>query len=410
MRLTMPTTVIEGTQITVMPFREDAVIGTVSLPALLQMVPSPRREEDQKSLKAASGQLRQHAEIRAQVQRTLKSTGKGKNATSYAEYIATGLNGAWGEAWSLPPITFWHAGTVGAVSDELLPGTGLRTLTIAPGATVVAVDGETQLTAWHDLFDGPEKFGLSYEQLMAVRIPFEMYVGLAPADARQIFHDRNVLGIDVSKNLSMSMDQRDLATRLAHRVAEVVKVEIDGKVVPFSKLVNASKRQVGKTDAEVVTLSALRALVVATVYGRSGLNLSSETIHEDGLPAGTDAGLVERTVVPLLAGIITEHLGSFTSRSAITAPAVIAGLGVAAHQSTPWSDSLGGVNPDELRSLLAGIRWEREAMYWDGIAAKTGTTGRLNFSGGVKDSGGRVADAILYPATEAGRQIRGLPA
>lgn len=407
MRLTMPTTVVEGTRITVMPFRENAVIGTVSLPALLQIVPSPRREEDQKALKTASGQVRQHAEIRAQVQRTLKATGKGKNATSYAEYIAAGINGEWGDAWSLPPITFWHAGNVAGVSDELVPGTGLRTVTVAPGATVVAIDGETQLTAWHDLFDGPEKFGLGYDQLTAVRVPFEMYVGLSASDARQVFHDRNVLGVDVSKNLSMSMDQRDLATRLAHRVAEAVKVEIDGTVVPFSKLVNASKRQVGKTDPEVVTLSALRALVVAAVFGRSGLTLSAETVQEGDLPAGTDSGVVEHTIVPLLAGIITEHLDSFTSRSAITAPAVIAAIGIAAHQTTPWADALDSTSPDDLRRLLAGIRWEREAAYWDGIAAKTGTSGRLNFSGGVRDSGGRVADAILYPATEAGRKIRG---
>lgn len=410
MRLTMPTTVIEGTRITVMPFRENAVIGTVSLPALLQIVPSPRREEDQKLLKTASGQVRQHAEIRAQVQRTLKSTGKGKNATSYAEYIAAGINGEWADAWSLPPMTLWHAGDIAAISDELVSGTGLRTITVAPGATVVAVDGETQLTAWHDLFDHPEKFGLTYEQLMAVRIPFEMYVGLSAADARQIFHDRNVLGIEVSKNLSMSMDQRDLATQLAHRVAEAVKVEIDGKSVPFSKLVNATKRQVGKTDAEVVTLSALRALVITTVYGRSGLNLSSETIHEDDLPAGHDGELVERTVVSLLTGLIADHTNAFTSRSAITAPAVIAGVGVAAHHATPWADSLHRTSADDLHRLLSGVRWEREAAYWDGIAAKTGTTGRLNFSGGVKDSGGRVADAILYPATESGRKIRGLQA
>ncbi|MCX5339474.1 hypothetical protein [Streptomyces atratus] len=39
--------------------------------------------------------------------------------------------------------------------------------------------------------------------------------------------------------------------------------------------------------------------------------------------------------------------------------------------------------------------------------SKSGASGRLNFSGGVKDSGGRVADAILYPGTEAGRRIRG---
>ncbi|WP_326702579.1 hypothetical protein [Streptomyces cyaneofuscatus] len=39
--------------------------------------------------------------------------------------------------------------------------------------------------------------------------------------------------------------------------------------------------------------------------------------------------------------------------------------------------------------------------------AKVGASGQLNFSGGVKDSGGRVPDAILYPGTEAGRRIRG---
>ncbi|MEV7513782.1 DNA sulfur modification protein DndB [Streptomyces diastaticus] len=411
MRLTMPTTVIEGTPITVMPFRENAVIGTVSLPALLQIVPSPRREEDPKALSSASGQVRQHAEIRSQVQRTLKATGKGRNATSYAEYIAAGLNGEWGDAWSLPPITFWHAGEVAAISEELIAGTGLRTITVAPGATVVAVDGETQLTAWHDLFDNPERFGLAYGQLVAVRVPFEMYLGLSAADARQVFHDRNVLGVDVSKNLSMSMDQRDLATRLAHRVADAVKVEIDGRVIPFSKLVNASKRQVGRTDPEVVTLSALRALVVTTIFGRGGLNLSSETIGEAELPRGADASLVERTVVAGLAGLISEFADTFLARQAITAPAVIAGIGVAAHRTMPWADSLnGGLHPDDLRGLLSSVCWERQAAYWEGIAAKTGTSGRLNFSGGVKDSGGRVADAILYPSTEAGRKVRGLAA
>jgi hypothetical protein len=62
---------------------------------------------------------------------------------------------------------------------------------------------------------------------------------------------------------------------------------------------------------------------------------------------------------------------------------------------------------DDLFRLLDGIHREREATYWDGVAAKTGTSGRLNFSGGVKDSGGRVAEAILYPATETGCRIRG---
>ncbi|MGC4945448.1 DNA sulfur modification protein DndB [Streptomyces sp. DT224] len=407
MTITMPTAVIEGTQLTVMPFRTDAVIGTMSVAALVQLVPSPRREEDTKTLKAASGAVRRHAELRALVQRALKSTQKGKNVGSYAEYIADGVKGELGSGWSTPPVTFWHAGPLAALSDELLPGTGLRTLTIAPGTSVVAIDGETQTTAWHELYDDPEHYGLTYGELAQVRVPFELYVDLSVADARQIFYDRNVQGVAVAKNLAMSMDQRDFATRLAHRVAEAVKVDIDGRLVPFTKFVNASKRQVGKTDPEVVTLSALRALVITAVYGKGGLSRSAETVHEDELPTGTTAEQVEQYVVPVLARLIAGHSAHFLSRSALTAPAVLAGLGIAVHHTAPWADPAHAMSGDALDRLLGDIHWEREARYWDGVAAKAGAAGRLNFSGGVKDSGGRVADALLYPGTEAGRRIRG---
>ncbi|GAA4940833.1 hypothetical protein GCM10023238_03110 [Streptomyces heliomycini] len=59
------------------------------------------------------------------------------------------------------------------------------------------------------------------------------------------------------------------------------------------------------------------------------------------------------------------------------------------------------ITTEELDRLLDGIRWKRRRRT-DGVAAKANASGRLNF-GGVKDSGGRVADAILYPATETGR-------
>ncbi|MGW5122510.1 DNA sulfur modification protein DndB [Streptomyces sp. NPDC004069] len=408
MRLTMPTAVVEGTQLTVMPFRDDAVVGTMSVPALVQLVPSPRAEEDPRRLKAASGLVRRHAELRATVQRTLKSSQKGKNVGPYAEYIAAGLKGELGAAWSTPPVTLWHAGPLAALSDELVPGSGLRALTIAPGTMVIAIDGETQTTAWHDLYDNPEGYGLTYPELAQVRLPFELYVGLSPADARQIFYDRNVEGVAVAKNLAMSMDQRDFGTRLAHMVADSVRVDADGQRIPFARLVNASKRQVSGSDREVVTLSALRALVVTAVYGRNGLQRSAESVHEDELPTGYGSDQVESAVVPILGQLIARHARDFTERSAITAPAVLAGIGIAVHHTMPWSAPASAFRMDDLVRLLDGVHWEREAKYWDGVAAKTGTSGRLNFSGGVKDSGGRVAEAILYPATEAGRRIRGL--
>ncbi|GGV76971.1 DNA sulfur modification protein DndB [Streptomyces thermoviolaceus] len=408
MRLTMPTGVVEGTQLTVMPFRDDAVIGTMSVPTLVQLVPSPRTEEDPRRLKTASGLVRRHAELRATVQRTLKSSQKGKNVGPYAEYIAAGLKGELGAAWSTPPITLWHAGPLSAIGDELVPGTGLRTLTITPGTLVIAIDGETQTTAWHDLYDDPEPYGLTYPELARVRVPFELYIDLAPSDARQIFYDRNVQGVAVAKNLAMSMDQRDFGTRLAHLVADSVKVDVDGRCVPFARLVNSSKRQVSASDREVVTLSALRSLVVTALFGRSGLARSAESVYEDELPAGVRPEEAETLVVPVLARLVSEHFPHFARRSAITAPAVLAGLGIAVHHTLPWSDPASRISTEELDQMLAGIRWERQAAYWDGVAAKTGSSGRLNFSGGVKDSGGRVADAILYPATENGRRIRGL--
>jgi hypothetical protein len=61
-----------------------------------------------------------------------------------------------------------------------------------------------------------------------------------------------------------------------------------------------------------------------------------------------------------------------------------------------------------LLSLLADVRWEREARYWENVAARSGASGSLNFGGGAKDAGGRVADALLSPASSLGRQIRGL--
>jgi hypothetical protein len=407
MTLTMPTAAVEGIQLIVTPFRPDAVIGTMGLSTLLQLVPSPKTEEDKRALKYAPGALRRHAEVRALVQRMLKTTQKGRNVTSYASYIASGVNGEYGSGWSTPPITLWLDGRPGAVGDELIPGSGIRAITMLAGTSVVAIDGETQVAAWHELSDDPERFGITYERLSTVRVPFELYFGLSVEDARQIFYDRNVEGVPVAKNLAMSMDQRDIGTRLAHQVAGAAKVEHDGKIVPFAKLMQTRKRQLTKTDPELVTLSALRVLLITALHGRSGLSLSSTTLHESDLPEGITAEQAERRLLGLLPELLTRLYPHFAARGAVSAPAVLAGIGIAAHQATGWATSGRQLGQDELIGLLDSVRWEREARYWDGVAASANAQGTLNFGGGAKDSGGRVADALLHPDTEHGRKIRG---
>jgi hypothetical protein len=405
MSITMPTAAAEGIQLTVAAFRPDAGIGTISLPALLQLVPSPKLEEDKRAMKYSPGAMRRHAEIRALVQRMLKATQKGKNVGKYAKYIAAGINGDYGSGWSTPPITLWLAEEPSAVSAEVVAGSGICTITLASASPVIAIDGETQVTALHELYDDPESYGLSWAQVSAVRLPFELYWGLTIEDARQVFYDRNVEGVPVTKNLAMSMDQRDFGTRLAHKVAESVKVEYDGKVVPFAKLVQARKRQLTRTDPELVTLSALRVLVITTIFGRTGLAQSSATVREEDLPEGLNPEQVESQVISVLSALITRLFPHFAARSVIAFPAILAGIGIAAHEATEWGRR--SLTLDELFGLLADVCWEREARYWDGIAARANASGALNFGGGAKDAGGRVAEAILYPDTQSGRQIRG---
>ncbi|OPG14248.1 hypothetical protein B1L11_03760 [Microbispora sp. GKU 823] len=379
----------------------------MGLPTLVQLVPSPKQEEDKRALKYAPANVRRHADVRGLVQRMLRSTQKGKNVPAYASYIASGVKGEYGSGWSTPPITLWLDGQPGAVGDELIAGSGIRTISMIPGSAVVAIDGETQVTAWHELYENPVHYGLTYEQLNRIRIPFELYFGLSVEDARQIFYDRNVEGVPVAKNLAMSMDQRDIGTQIAHRIANTVKVEHDGKIASFAKLVQARKRQLTKSDPELVTLSALRVLVITALHGRPGLGLSSATVRESDLPEGVTAEQAEQHLVPLLSTLLTRMYPYFAARSAVSAPAVLAGIGIAAHQTVPWAIVERRLGEEQFFNLLESVRWEREARYWDGVAASANAQGTLNFGGGAKDSGGRVADALLNPETEYGRKIRG---
>ncbi|MFE9904172.1 hypothetical protein [Streptomyces achromogenes] len=212
----------------------------------------------------------------------------------------------------------------------------------------------------------------------------------------------------MAKNLAMSMGQRDLATRLSHIVGEKLEVESDGQRVPFAKLVNVGKRQLTRTDKEVLTLSALiRALILTTVFGSKGVKYSAANVHEGDLPSHTDADEVETVVVRLVSRLIGNRFPDFARRSAITAPAVMAGLGILLHRATLWCAPVDVMSYERVERLLADFRWEREPAYWDGVCASVGSTGRLNFSGGVKDSAGRVAGALLDPHSELGRRIRG---
>ncbi|MEU7724561.1 DNA sulfur modification protein DndB [Streptomyces sp. NPDC040724] len=412
----------QGIQIPVHVVRDGVAYGTLALRTLMQYLPDPAQEEDPKKLAMSSAHLRRHAELRSLVQRTVsKASNKGKNVPKYAEYITDGLKGEMGAAWSIPAITLWAPDEDGeptvTISDEpVIPGTNVHAATLPTGIILISIDGETQSTSWHRIYSFPEEYGLTLKEIRDVVVPVELYYKATINDARQIFHDRNLKGVTMDKNLAMSMDQRDYATKLAHRIADTLTVQtVDGKWVELSALVEKNKRQLSVAGGKIITLSGLRSMVVTTLLGKSGIASTSGTVMESDLnekvPAEQQEDKVLELVTRALKMMMPALLGG-AKQTAANAPAVLAGVGVALHHGTGWAETNALSDHQIFGELLSGIQWERSARFWDGVGGKASPTLSdplaVSFAGGIKDSAGRVAEAVLNPYTEAGKKIRGL--
>ncbi|MFF7812459.1 DNA sulfur modification protein DndB [Streptomyces sp. NPDC007945] len=380
--------------------------GVIDCENLLAIVNDPQEVEDATKRAQKAGQpVSEYARTRAEIQRLIGTAGskKAKNVGEYADYIAAGLRGDYGEGWSLPQITLWSPRPL-VISEE-----GSSALPIKDG--LYALDSETQVTAWHRIKRNPAAFELEEDfDFGAIPLSFEIFHGISTIAARQIFHDRNLKGVPVDKSLAMSMDGRDFGTTVTRKLMESLKVSVDETTVPLSNLILTGKRQVSDKAPEWMTLSVLRTLISTAMLGKAGIHAASTGIEHEDIPADSngdrpDKLVVQREVMETVGEFLQENAALFHAKTAITAPAVVAGLGATMNRTMSWStDPL----PDgvTLERLLEGIQWEREAKYWSGIAAKE--TGRgVSWAGGARDSGHKVYDALNHPESAAGKQIRG---
>jgi hypothetical protein len=394
--------VTTGFPITLMPVRDHVAIGIVDMENLLHMVNDPVRVEQEAARDAKARQEPDgYARMRAEVQRVIGTAAspKSKNINNYADYIAEGLSGGYGDAWSIPPVTLWCQRPLDIQPD------GKAFLPIRDG--LIAIDGETQITALHRIKKNPALFGLRDFDFDGAMIAFEIYHGISTLSARQIFHDRNLKGVPVDKSLALSMDMRDFATSVAQTLVDSTTVTVDGEDIALSDLILTGKRQVGPKSREWMTLSGLRTLVVTTILGKAGIHAASGDVEPDDLPEGSDMKAVKQETVERLGALLKEYADQFHAKSAITSPAVLAGLGATVHRSMSWCTADKFTDDEDLDTLLSYIRWERESAFWGGIAAKETGKG-VSWAGGARDSGHKVYEAINKPNSDNGMKIRGL--
>lgn len=385
-----------GQPVRVMPIDPHVSLAVMPWARLSKIVPDPRRAEDPKALHYASAAEREQAEIRNEVQRMIHGTKKGQNANDYARYIAHGLRGLLGSAWTTPPFAMWipeeleHVAAPGPFGDDYIAY-------LPYDVTGVLVDAETQHLAHVILSENPETYGVAARMVTARMVGIEIYHGISLADARQIFHDRNLLGVIPNKTVALNSDSRDVATVIATSIMKNVIVQhprtkLD---VPLRVLVSVNKRQLGVRDVEWMTLSTLRSFVVTTLFGRPGIERTSSAVTPDDLPYGVKEDDVCAEVTDIAGKIFRNFGAEFSNRSmtVIAAPAVLAALGAVAHRSMSWSNEPRR-SASDLLALLSNVRWARDAETWDGIAGKETSSGALSMAGGVKDNGSKTASAL----------------
>ncbi len=339
-------------------------------------VPDPRRLEGPRAKYHAD--LSGVASLRSRVQR-LVTGAKKKNVEPYARYIMEMKQTGEGFA---PQIVLWTDQPLRVEED---PQSGVAWALVPHSLKFIALDGDTQTTARS--YADELRPGILNEERVKVVIKH----GTREDVAQQIFADCNAKGVKVSVSMAIGFDTRDDATQIAKFTERHVPL-LDGRV-------NRQKRQLSKTDADLITISALRGGVVCFIQGISGVQNQTDGVEV----ADNISDVIRRASVMWFAeaaealdGALQPHQRSETFASA---PAVWCAIGALGHDAL---FNLGGPQLEQLpedtelkavfRSLaqqsLSWVDWSRNEK-WLAVGAKRSSSGVITL-GGPKETGSLV--------------------
>ncbi len=342
-------------------------MGRVRASQLFQIAPDPRDSENRKRVDA-SKELQMLIEVRAEVQR-LFAGAKARNVPSYANYIVAvskhNQNGL------TPPIVLYSQEPLKTeVNDR-----GMGFIQIPWEQRLVAIDGETQLAARYEAANIDPDTAKDF-------VPVYICHGRDRDWARQCFHDLNVLGVQPNAALTIAMDARDPLTQVTR--------EIETAIPFFKGRVNKVRRQLGKNDHEIVTITALRGACITFAEGIGGVKYGTRPVPV------TD----ER--IPLIREYATEWLREVTaaigpamedSQSLAAAPTVLAAIGAVGHELLDLNDGVSrAARTQSLVEQLKSVDWRRD-KHWEGIAGKYTPKGSFSV-GGSKETAYAVYAAL----------------
>lgn len=320
------------------------------------------------------------------IQRALAGNKK-TNVPRYARYIEQLVLGR--IPGVLPPIHLWSSDPLATVNA------GTTSYVLIPnGEHLLAIDGETQLSAHHAL----ARMGHVDKTVRGLHQAFPLgaviHHGIDTGVARQYFHDLNLLAIRPNSSLGLSMDTQD-------PVMQVVS-DVEANIELLAGRVDKQARQLNKRSTKIVTLQSLRQMVINVAKGISGIQYGAK-------PAPiSEVDLRELTVVA------TDWIGTYfaTFIEEITdREHYLAGTGPVLASIGAMAQPLLGLPAAERQTLvhdllhdLKGVDWERDE-HWLGIAGNFTPSGIFSVKG-TKEVAYAVHAALSDPKTAGYRQIR----
>jgi len=348
------------------------------------VVPDPRRLEGSRAKHHTD--LAGVASLRSRVQR-LVTGAKRKNVDPYARYIVEMKRT--GEGFT-PQIVLW---TPQALRVETDPQTGVSWALIPHSLKFIALDGDTQTTArnYAEELRGP----IFDDDIIKITIKH----GAREDEAQQIFADANSKGVKVPVSMAIGFDTRDDATLIAK--------DTERRVPALTGRVNRQKRQLSKTDSDLLTISALRGGTVCFIQGIGGVQNQT-----DGVAVPDDVEDLIRDATVLWFGEVVRILNDALqpeqrADTFASAPAVWAAIGAIGHDilvSLAGEDLQGEINSDQMEEAfcagadqyLGRVDWQRSDR-WLSVGAKRSSSGAITL-GGPKETG-----SLVFKGLKEGR-------
>jgi hypothetical protein len=335
--------------------------------------------------------LEEERALHEMVQRALAGSKK-TNVARYAHYIAQRQRGQ--APGVLPPIHLWTKETLEEVDA------GAHTYVMVPiGERLIALDGETQLTAHYAL--DTDRSG-QYEDIKAAHRKAQLGVvlhhGISVNTARQYFHDLNILAVRPNTSLGLAMDTQDPIIRVLEAV--------ERRTPPLIGKIDKAARQLPKRSLKLVTLQNLRQMVINIGTGISGVQYGSRPAPVEEM----DLQLVEDLAVQTTNWLFDRLRVQVVDREGhlLISGAVFAALGALVHDRAVRGATTAAERQQSMEALFADLEtvdW-RKGDHWRDIAGNWTERGAFSVKG-TKEVAYTVYNALKDPHSRAGQRIRG---